>query len=141
MYSHLIDKMRYMSDSKTGYTAPAGLHPWEVKSMAASGVPFTLQEAIAIRDWYFPGEPLEDLFQEDSAPGLLTMAEALRIVEHTRFTGCVMPEMQDIIFQYVKEKVQNICYDRGTQSLMAFCLAVGNAVGVRAERMRRKGAD
>lgn len=138
MYSYLISQMRHFSFTKKGYDAPTGLKPWHVKEKASSGVPFSIDEALAIRDYYFSGENIDQLFREDNSCNALTEAEALQIIGHTKYYGEVMPELQDIIAQYIGEHVQSLAWNMGERALLALGLAVGRAAGVREERSRRK---
>ena len=139
MYSYLINRIDTFSQRRKGYEAPRGIHPYEVKSKAASGIPFTLEEAVQIRDHYFPGEPLEILFKKDAAEELsLTSAEIVRIMDHTRYWGDVMPVTMDLIIHYTKERIQNIHLDIGHMKALAFALMIGRAAGVKEEQARRK---
>lgn len=86
MYSYLISRIDTFSQRRKGYEAPKGIHPYEVKSKAAAGIPFTLEEATLIRDHYFPGEALKDLFKKDAVDELtLTASDCIRIMDHTRY--------------------------------------------------------
>jgi len=138
MYSYLISQMQRFNFKKKGYEAPTGLKPWQIKDKASSGVPFSIGEALAIRDYYFPDENIEKLFREDNSCNVLTEAEALQIIGHTKYYGEVMPELQDIIAQYIGEHVQSLAWNMGERALLALGLAVGRAAGVREERSRRK---
>lgn len=139
MYSYLINRIDAFSQRRKGYEAPKGIHPYEVKSKAAAGIPFTLEEATLIRDHYFPGEALEDLFKKDAVDELtLTASECIRIMDHTRYWGEIMPVTLDLIVHYTKEHIQNIHLDYGHLRALAFALAIGRAAGVKEGRAMKK---
>ena len=138
MYSYLISQMQRFNFTKRGYEAPTGLKPWLVKEKATSGIPFSVGEALAIRDYYFPGESLDKLFQEDNGSNALTEAEALQIISHTKYYSEVMPDLQDTIIKYIGEHVQRLSCNIGELALLALGLTIGRAAGVREERSRKK---
>ena len=137
MYSILADRINGYEAQRKSHGAPAELYPWDVFEMATSGAHIAIDKAIAIRDYYFPGESLEALFQRDDDSSVLTVAEAGRIMQNTA-PGEVMPEMQTAVYSYINSKIQRLLIDRANMSAMGWCLAIGRAAGVREERARCK---
>lgn len=134
MYSYLASRIvgaSYRQRSKDR------LRPWAVHEKATSGEFFTVGEAQAIRDAYFPGESLEALFKEDQDTNALTVAEAMNIVQHT-MPGDVMPELVEAVWYRVTSTIENMPIGHGLICLMGWCAVIGRAAGVKEERARRK---
>lgn len=139
MYSILADRI---SGTKHAYkrNVPKGLHAWEVFRMATSGEHIPVDTAIRIRDIYFPGDALEELFSRDNDSPVLTVAEAGHIMQHT-MPGEVMPEIASAVWTRINNVVENLPASRGVCYAIGWCLAIGRAAGVREERARRASKE
>ena len=136
MYPFLAESIHSRRRALVKYS-PKGLYAWDVFRMATSGEYIPIDTAIAIRNLYFPGDSLEELFQRCDDSTVLTVAEAGHIMQHT-VPGDVMPEMQDAVFEHIKNTVVGSFGGRGATYAMGWCLAIGRAAGVREERARKR---
>lgn len=137
MYPVLAERIYSHECERADAEAPKGMRVRDVFRMATSGEHIPVCRAIAIRDLYFPGEPLESLFERDDGSGALTVAEAGHIMRHT-LPGMVMPEMADAVYHHITATVGCLRIDHAVFSAMGWCLAIGRAAGVREERARRR---
>ena len=136
MYSKLADRIKEFYRNKDVNIRIAAR---DIYNKATGGGSFSVQEAVSIRDAFFPGVLVEELFEPDTnqAPQLTT-AEVIKIMTSTPCWLEVYPQLHAAVYSYVSGTIQGLHNDKGSAAAVAYALLVGRAQGIREERARRR---
>ncbi|MEA5013142.1 MAG: hypothetical protein VB099_01155 [Candidatus Limiplasma sp.] len=139
MYSKLAEMVRKLCHSNDVNIRVAAR---TIYDKATGGGCFSVQEAVGIRDTYFPGMQIEDLFAQDmEAPPQITTAEAVSIMAGNPCWMEAYPQLLDTVYNYVSDEIQALHGHKGSIAAIAYALLIGRAQGVREERARRQGRE